>query len=63
MSRRADGPKFIDFSVGMPAPIHGGPPPCRRPAGGSRLGSVPAGRVPPVVGAVRWLICPPVLSR
>ncbi|RAO55824.1 hypothetical protein ONO86_00901 [Micromonospora noduli] len=26
-SRRADGPKFIDFSAGIPALIHPGPPP------------------------------------
>src|SRR3954451_5994728 len=44
MSRFADGPKFIDFSAGMPAVIHGGPPRERAscPAGGSRFGVVVA---------------------
>jgi hypothetical protein len=40
INRRAEGPKFIDFSAGMPAVIHGGPPRLRAacPAGGSRFG-------------------------
>src|SRR6185437_4110851 len=38
-SRRVEGQKFIDFSVGTPTCIQGGPPrPAGCPAGGSRLG-------------------------
>jgi hypothetical protein len=39
----AEGPKFIDFSAGMPAVIHGGPPPRRAawPAAGRRDGTGP----------------------
>ncbi|GIF71001.1 hypothetical protein Asi02nite_05190 [Asanoa siamensis] len=42
--RFADGTNVMDFSVGMPADIHGGPPPAgRRPAAGSRPGVAFAG--------------------
>ncbi|MFD1649472.1 hypothetical protein [Pseudonocardia alaniniphila] len=48
-SRRADGPKSIDFSAGIPADAHGGPPP-RRAADISRAAR-PVSSPPPPAGA------------
>ena len=56
-SRFADGPKFIDFSAGMPALIHGGPPARRASTPWMRFGTGPFGarRAHATASALSWL--------